>query len=40
MLRIEKTVFDDVNKAMESPEEVTIPKDLHLYGLPIFWKIA
>lgn len=40
MLRIEKTVFADIQKAMDSPETVACPQGLHLYGLPIFWKIA
>ena len=40
MLRLEKTVLTNVKKAMAAPEEVALPKGLHLYGLPIFWKIS
>ena len=40
MLRVEKTVFTNIQKAMESPETAARPEGLHLYGLPIFWKIA
>ena len=25
---------------MAAPEEFALPKGLHLYGLPIFWKIS
>jgi hypothetical protein len=40
MLRLERTVLTNIKVAMENPEKAALPKGLHLYGLPIFWKIS